>query len=105
MEVNPPVSDAMKIRESAGGRSNGGSGVIINDKIMQVFISVAFLTIIIPTICGICVGTSCHTMASKSSPICTIGCTQHIIWAVFLAIFPRYNVCLFILLEKTDSFG
>ena len=67
MEVDPPVRDAMKIRESAGGRSNGGSGVIINDNTMQVFISVAFLTIIIP-ICGISVGTSCHTMASKSSP-------------------------------------
>lgn len=27
MEVDPPVRDAMKIRESAGGRSNRGSGV------------------------------------------------------------------------------
>jgi len=105
MEVDPPVRDAMKVRESAGSRSNGGSGVIINDNTMQVFISVAFLTIIIPMIYGICVGTSCYTIASKSSPICTIGCTQHIIWAVFLAIFPIYNVYLFILLEKTDSFG
>ncbi|EES18955.1 RNA polymerase II-associated protein 3 isoform X2 [Sorghum bicolor] len=35
MEVDPPVGDAMKIRESASGRSNGGSGVIINDNTIQ----------------------------------------------------------------------
>jgi hypothetical protein len=104
MEVDPPVGDAMKIRESASGRSNGGSGVIINDNTIQVFISVSFLTIIIPTICGICVGISCHTMAS--SLICTIGCTQHAIWAVLLTIFLRCNVYLITLLgKKTDSFG
>jgi hypothetical protein len=97
MEVDSPLSSRCnEDRESAGGRSNRGSGVIINGNNIHVFIYVSFLTIIIPMICGICVGTSCHTMANKSSPICKIGCPQHVIWAVFLAIFLRCNVYLFI---------
>lgn len=90
MEVDSP---AMKISEITSGSSKAGSGVIINDDIMQVFISIPFLTIIIPTICCIYVGTiRCHTVESKSSPICTIGYTQHVIGAVSLAISDQYNV-------------
>ncbi|XP_062180792.1 uncharacterized protein LOC133885153 isoform X2 [Phragmites australis] len=35
MEVDSHIGTAMEIREGAGGRSKGGSGVIINDYIMQ----------------------------------------------------------------------
>lgn len=74
MEVDSPVRDAMKIRESAGGRSNGGSGVIINGNTMQVFISVASDHYNTHGLWYLCwtVGISCRTMASKSSPVCTI---------------------------------
>jgi hypothetical protein len=56
MEVDSPLSSRFnEDRASAGGRSNGGSGVIINGNTIHVFISVSFLTIIIPMICGFCV--------------------------------------------------
>ncbi|CAL4903058.1 unnamed protein product [Urochloa decumbens] len=35
MEVDSPIRAAVEIRDSAGGRSKGGSGVIINDNVMQ----------------------------------------------------------------------
>ncbi|CAN6345162.1 unnamed protein product [Urochloa humidicola] len=35
MEVDPPIRAAVEIRDSAGGRSKGGSGVIINENVMQ----------------------------------------------------------------------
>jgi len=38
MEVDSPIRAAVDIRESAGGKSKGGSGVIINENGMQVFI-------------------------------------------------------------------
>ena len=47
MEVDLPIRAAVDIKESAGGRSKGGSGAIINENIMQVFIFTAFLTIIL----------------------------------------------------------
>ncbi|CAN6326579.1 unnamed protein product [Urochloa humidicola] len=35
MEVDPPIRAAVEIRDSACGRSKGGSGVIINENVMQ----------------------------------------------------------------------
>ncbi|CAN6340483.1 unnamed protein product [Urochloa humidicola] len=35
MEVDSPIRAAVEIRDSAGGRSKGGSGVIINENVMQ----------------------------------------------------------------------
>ncbi|CAL4895868.1 unnamed protein product [Urochloa decumbens] len=35
MEVDSPIRAAVAIRDSAGGRSKGGSGVIINDNVMR----------------------------------------------------------------------
>ncbi|XP_062230638.1 uncharacterized protein LOC133928357 isoform X2 [Phragmites australis] len=35
MEVDSPIGTAMEMRESAGGRPKGGSGVIINNSVMQ----------------------------------------------------------------------
>lgn len=37
MEVDSPIRAAVDIRESADGRYKGGSGVIINENVMQVF--------------------------------------------------------------------